>query len=96
MQLMVPAMKLLLNVIDNKTQRISLLSNQNYGYRMFKDFSEFLVKYGQLLVEYFTSSNASKSGKESKIKLVLLYWRVLNKFLSSRLVNFSVFSLFGD
>lgn len=27
MQLMVPAMKLLLNVIDNKTQRISLLSN---------------------------------------------------------------------
>lgn len=53
MELMVPALKLLLNVIDNKTQRISILANQNFGYLMFKDFSGFLNNYGKLLMEYF-------------------------------------------
>ncbi|KAL4437875.1 hypothetical protein ABPG74_001046 [Tetrahymena malaccensis] len=95
MELMVPALKLLLNVIDNKTQRISILTNQNFGYQMFKDFSDFLNKYGKLLMEYFQNV-INKNQNNDKIKLVMIYWRVLNKFLSSKLVNFSVFQLYGD
>ncbi|KAL4487473.1 hypothetical protein ABPG72_006993 [Tetrahymena utriculariae] len=95
MELMVPALKLLLNVIDNKTQRISILTNQNFGYQMFKDFSDFLNKYGKLLMEYFQNV-INKNQNNDKIKLVMIYWRVLNKFLSSKLINFSVFQLYGD
>lgn len=46
-------------------------------------------------MEYFKNVGEISLSSE-KIKLVMLYWRVLNKFLSSRLVNFSVFQLFGD
>ncbi|EAS01813.2 exportin-7 protein, putative (macronuclear) [Tetrahymena thermophila SB210] len=95
MELMVPALKLLLNVIDNKTQRISILTNQNFGYQMFKDFSDFLNKYGKLLMEYFQNVT-NKNQNNDKIKLVMIYWRVLNKFLTSKLINFSVFQLYGD
>ncbi|EGR27073.1 hypothetical protein IMG5_201900 [Ichthyophthirius multifiliis] len=91
-ELMIPGLKLLTNLIDNKTQRITILNNQNYGYLMFRDFSVFLNKYGSFLLEQFSKELVNNNN----IKLVLLYWRILNKFITSKLIKFSVFQLFGD
>jgi len=48
-----------------------------------------------MLKEYFASVSDTNLIK-GKVQLVKIYWRILNKFLSSRLLNFSVFSLYSD
>lgn len=65
---------------------------------MFKDFSLFLNEYGDVLMRELQSSSPSGMSETiSRIEKILLgFWRVLHKFLASKLVNFSIFTLFGD
>lgn len=71
---------------------------------MFKDFSAFLRKLGIMLMAYFskevasakTSGAAAMNCSAASIKVLTLYWRILERFLTNKLVNFSVFTLFGD
>eukprot|EP00743_Colponemidia_sp_Colp-15_P003638 GILK01003927.1.p1 GENE.GILK01003927.1~~GILK01003927.1.p1 ORF type:complete len:1093 (+),score=213.84 GILK01003927.1:212-3490(+) len=93
-KVMVPLLKMMAELVHNKTNRIDFDTSSPNGILLFRETSKLIVTYGAWILALGPIPNDSIYAQ--KYKGVAVCFTMLGRALSGKYVNFGVFALYGD
>ncbi|KAH9602303.1 hypothetical protein KSS87_012981 [Heliosperma pusillum] len=91
-EVMNPLLKLVAELVLNKSQRLTFDQSSVNGILLFREVSKFLVAYGSRILNISSQSDVYSA----KYKGVWISLVVLSRAIDGNYVNFGVFELYGD